>query len=210
MAWTTPRTWVAGETLTAALMNQQVRDNWNAAFPTGSLHFRMQAATSVETTVDGFALEANGVAVSRTTYSALQTKLAGLSYPFGSGDGSTTMNLPDLRGRAVVMHATSGGHSSVNALGDSDGVALASRTPAMSDTVSISGSTSTDGSHVHAEVAPNENIAYDGATYTGRAYWWGSPPNTASAGSHSHTFSDTDSVNVTAPYLVVGIWAVKY
>lgn len=30
MAWTTPRTWVAGETVTAAIMNSHVRDNFNA------------------------------------------------------------------------------------------------------------------------------------------------------------------------------------
>jgi hypothetical protein len=29
MAWTTPRTWVAGEVLTAALLNAQLRDNFN-------------------------------------------------------------------------------------------------------------------------------------------------------------------------------------
>lgn len=29
MAWTTPRTWVAGETVTAAIMNTHVRDNLN-------------------------------------------------------------------------------------------------------------------------------------------------------------------------------------
>lgn len=30
MAWTTPRTWVAGETVTAAIMNTYVRDEYNA------------------------------------------------------------------------------------------------------------------------------------------------------------------------------------
>ncbi len=30
MAWTSPRTWVAGETVTAALMNAHVRDNFKA------------------------------------------------------------------------------------------------------------------------------------------------------------------------------------
>lgn len=30
MSWTTPRTWVAGETVTAALMNAHVRDNLDA------------------------------------------------------------------------------------------------------------------------------------------------------------------------------------
>lgn len=40
-------------------------------------------------------LKANGAAVSRTTYSALFTEIG---TTFGSGDGSTTFNLPDLRG----------------------------------------------------------------------------------------------------------------
>lgn len=40
-------------------------------------------------------LKANGAAVSRTTYAAL---FAVLGTTFGAGDGSTTFNLPDLRG----------------------------------------------------------------------------------------------------------------
>lgn len=40
-------------------------------------------------------LKANGAAVSRTTYAAL---FAALGTTFGVGDGSTTFNLPDLRG----------------------------------------------------------------------------------------------------------------
>lgn len=35
MAYTTPRTWVTGELVTAAMLNQQIRDNENAAFPLG-------------------------------------------------------------------------------------------------------------------------------------------------------------------------------
>lgn len=33
MAWSTPRTWTTGETVTAAHMNQEVRDNLNAVLP---------------------------------------------------------------------------------------------------------------------------------------------------------------------------------
>ena len=40
-------------------------------------------------------LKANGAAVSRTTYAALFSKIG---TTFGTGDGSTTFNLPDLRG----------------------------------------------------------------------------------------------------------------
>ena len=41
-------------------------------------------------------LKCNGAAVSRTTYAAL---FAVVGVGFGAGDGSTTFNLPDLRGR---------------------------------------------------------------------------------------------------------------
>ena len=40
-------------------------------------------------------LKANGAAVSRTTYAAL---FSAIGTTYGSGDGSTTFNLPDLRG----------------------------------------------------------------------------------------------------------------
>jgi phage-related tail fiber protein len=40
-------------------------------------------------------LKANGAAVSRTTYAAL---FAAIGTTYGAGDGSTTFNLPDLRG----------------------------------------------------------------------------------------------------------------
>ena len=35
MAWTTPRTWVTGELVTAALMNTHLKDNLNAIVPVG-------------------------------------------------------------------------------------------------------------------------------------------------------------------------------
>jgi microcystin-dependent protein len=43
-------------------------------------------------------LECNGTAVSRTTYAALFTAI---STTWGAGDGSTTFNVPDLRGEFV-------------------------------------------------------------------------------------------------------------
>jgi len=43
-------------------------------------------------------LKANGAAVSRTTYAAL---FATIGTIFGAGDGSTTFNLPDLRGEFI-------------------------------------------------------------------------------------------------------------
>ena len=60
-----------------------------AAVPSGAVfYFAANSAPS------GY-LEANGAAISRTTYAAL---FAVVGTTFGSGDGSTTFNLPDLRG----------------------------------------------------------------------------------------------------------------
>lgn len=43
-------------------------------------------------------LKANGAAISRAAYSALFSKIGTM---FGAGDGSTTFNLPDLRGEFI-------------------------------------------------------------------------------------------------------------
>ena len=43
-------------------------------------------------------LKANGAAISRTTYQAL---FAAIGTTYGAGDGSTTFNVPDLRGEFV-------------------------------------------------------------------------------------------------------------
>lgn len=55
---------------------------------------------SAQTANHGNWLVCDGSAISRTTYSALYTLFLGLTptLPFGPGDGSTTFNLPDLRG----------------------------------------------------------------------------------------------------------------
>jgi microcystin-dependent protein len=44
----------------------------------------------------------DGRAISRTTYAALFTALGGAGTPYGIGDGSTTFNIPDFRGRVAV------------------------------------------------------------------------------------------------------------
>jgi phage-related tail fiber protein len=54
-------------------------------------------AWTTSTAPSGY-LECNGTAVSRVTYAALY---AIIGTTFGSGDGSTTFNLPDLRGEFI-------------------------------------------------------------------------------------------------------------
>ena len=63
-----------------------------AAVPTGSVH---QMATTV---VPAGYLKCNGAAISRTTYADL---FAVIGTTWGAGDGSTTFNVPELRGEFV-------------------------------------------------------------------------------------------------------------
>lgn len=55
------------------------------------------AAFATSTAPSGW-LKANGAAVSRTTYSVL---FAAIGTTFGAGNGTTTFNLPDLRGEFI-------------------------------------------------------------------------------------------------------------
>ena len=84
-----------------------------------------------------------GQAVSRTTYAAL---FAVISTTFGVGDGSTTFNLPDMRGRVPVGQDDMGGTAAnritaANAIGVSGG--------ASTHTLSISEIPSHSHSHSH-------------------------------------------------------------
>ena len=71
----------------------------------------------------------DGTAVSRTTYADLFDEIGTV---YGTGDGSTTFNVPDLQGRMVVGKGT---HADVDTLGESDGSALANRRPKHKHTV---------------------------------------------------------------------------
>jgi len=227
MSWTAPVTWTSGEVLTAADLNQQLRDNLNAAFPVGTIMYFMQNGTSVATVINGFALECNGVAVSRTTYTNLNTLLSGMSYPFGSGDGSTTFNLPDTRGRALY-HMAASGNADVNGIGDSDGVALASRTPKHNTTV---------GSHNHSGSSLTATVTDPGHSHTSVTTTAAGSSTAAARGNgvaSSNVGTTTETTGVTvgmsgntgstapsggpggsrpsdlSPWLVAGIFACKF
>lgn len=91
----------------------------NAAVPTGGL------VPFAGATAPAGWLVCDGAAVSRASYPDL---FAVIGTTYGTGDGSSTFNLPDLRGRAIYG-VSPGGNSTVDARGDNEGVAAASRTP---------------------------------------------------------------------------------
>ena len=66
-------------------------------------------------------LKANGAAVSRTTYAAL---FAAIGTTFGTGDGSTTFNLPDLRGEFLRGWDDGRGVDAGRAFGERQGDAI--------------------------------------------------------------------------------------
>jgi hypothetical protein len=186
MAWTNPKTWVPGELVTAAQLNQYIRDNMNAMFPVGSYLLRAASYTTTETAVEGRWLQCNGAAVSRTTYAALFAYLNSLTpaLPFGVGNGSTTFTLPDLRGR--TPYAT-GEHSTVDAMGDSDGTAIASRGP----------------SHNHVTTI----VAHGSGGNNNTAFGLGDVG--VSSTNVNYTSGGGGALNVPG-YLVVGSWFIKY
>ncbi|MCY1167133.1 Phage Tail Collar Domain protein [compost metagenome] len=74
-------------------------------------------------------LKANGAAVSRTTYAALFTAI---STTFGVGDGSTTFNVPDLRGEFIRGWDDSRGIDAARAFGSAQGESFKNHTHAVS------------------------------------------------------------------------------
>lgn len=106
-------------------------------------------------------LSCDGSAVSRTTYATLY---AAIGTAWGVGDGSTTFNVPDLRGMFVRGTGTNATGSSSGAVGPSVGTYAA-------DT--YLNHTHTDSGHTHPYLAPTRGgTAGPGGVGTGYA-----PPN---------------------------------
>lgn len=101
----------------------------------------------------------DGAAVSRATYADLFTAI-GTAY--GSGDGSTTFNVPDMQGRAPFGKGT---HTEVDALGDNEGALLANRTPShhhiyasSQNTVVQTSGAAAQASNVNSKTTGNANL----------------------------------------------------
>lgn len=186
MAWTDPpKTWVTDELVDATDMNTHIRDQLIAILPVATLILRAAPYATVETAVEGRWLQCNGVAVSRTTYATLFNYLNSLSpaLPYGVGNGTTTFNLPDMRGRVPVAE---GEHADVDDMGESEGAAVANRRP----------------KHFH-------NSQYGSSSLGGTVPVIGSF-DTAVTNTYPTTPGSTNNVQDTPAYLVVGSWFIKF
>lgn len=103
----------ADNTITAAKLVAAVRD---ALMPVGSIFAYGGSAAPTSS----FVL-CDGSAISRSTYASLFTAL-GSGAVYGAGNGTTTFNVPDLRGRVPVGVDGAGARLSANdALGNTGG-----------------------------------------------------------------------------------------
>lgn len=104
----------------------------NGLWPVGSVIYH--AANSAPS---GY-LKANGAAVSRTTYAALFTAI---STTFGVGDGSTTFNVPDLRGEFLRGWDDGRGVDTGRVFGSAQAQDLQPHTHSLNAVISDSGAT---------------------------------------------------------------------
>jgi len=138
----------------------------NTIMPSGTI-----VQTARATSPDGWFL-CQGQAISRTTYATLYAAI-GTSY--GSGDGSTTFNIPDLQGR-VAVGKNSGTFASLGATGGTETVTLT--------IAQMPSHTHIQNSHNHIQDAHNHNHRqwiFNGAASSGTHYGFGYSSNTGAA-----------------------------
>lgn len=119
-------------------------------------------------------LMAAGQAISRTTYAAL---FAAIGTVYGAGDGSTTFNVPDLRGRAIFGRDDMGGSAAnriTNAVSGITGTTLGAT--GGNQNLAAHTHTVTDPGHTHTLTDPGHNhtLTDPGHSHgpsTGTSFW---------------------------------------
>ena len=147
----------------------------------------------------------DGTAVSRSTYASL---FAIIGTQYGTGDGTTTFNLPNLKGRTIV--GKDGSQTEFDVLGETGGAKTHTLTSAEmpshthtqdAHTHTFSGTTSTDGNHYHTSGANSNGFVAHATGGGGYAVGFSNAGAgemmfyryTDYAGSHTHTYSGTTS-----------------
>lgn len=127
-------TLILGPYESCAVVPNADASGWIAVFSGGAGGASGQVAAFAMNTAPVGWLKANGAAVSRTSYAAL---FAAIGTTFGVGDGSTTFNLPDLRGEFIRGWDDSRGVDSGRVFGSAQGGEIQSHSHTVSSSSPI-------------------------------------------------------------------------
>ena len=144
--------------------------SWNPVPPPGVI-----TAFAGSTAPTGYLL-CNGATVSRTTYASL---FAIIGTTYGSGDGSTTFAVPDLRSKMIVGVGQGSGLTN-RTLASSGGIET--KTLAISEMPSHNHSINDPG-HAHSQTTVNDDFNNSG----------GNPPGFSADGAGSRTWNNINS-----------------
>lgn len=181
---------LAGGTMTGVLNmgSQKITSLANGTAATDAVNFsQLSQAVPIGTMFDygGSVAPTNyllcfGQAISRTTYADL---FAVIGTTFGAGNGSTTFNVPDFRGRVSVGTDNMGGSAAnrVTTAGSGINGAAAGQSGGSQNTSLITGN------------IPSHNHTFSDTSSSAGGHSHTFSDTTSSAGSHNHTFSDTTS-----------------
>lgn len=171
--------WITGDTITAVRLNY-------GGFLAGDVKLTARSAVP-----NGW-LACDGAAISRTTYADL---FAAIGTAYGVGDGSTTFNVPNFLGRAVIGSG-SGSGLTARSRGDSSGSETHALTTSELAAHSHSHTHDTIGTHTH-----DINLGTDNTTagnLAARVSTGATTTPSVAGGGHTHAADATSTGSGTA------------
>ena len=195
---------VVGTTDTQTLTNKTIDGTSNTIrnVPAGTLTgFAGMVIPFAGTSAPSGYLMCDGSAVSRSTYATL---FAVVSTTYGSGDGTTTFNLPNLKGRVPVGFDAS--QTEFDSLGENGGEKTHTLTTAEMPSHNHGGAVTGTGTHIHTirngSADTNKNVSSGSVALSNASAY----TTASSEGGHAHGISaqgDGTAHNILQPYIAL-------
>lgn len=160
MSWTTPRTWVASEVVTAAMLNTHIRDNLNYLFssiyPVGSIYINANVSTNPATllgfgtwTAFGAGRMMVGFDSGQTEFDSAEETGGSKTHTLVSGEMPSHTHTQDAHTHTLYMPAGDGGFSQTDDAGSGNGSVGSAMAGAslISSTTATNQNTGGGGSH---------------------------------------------------------------
>lgn len=179
-------TWT-GHTLKA---NDPVMFTTSGALPTGLTASTTYYVVGASITANTFQVSSSAGGSAINTSGTQSGTHTAIHSPWGIGNGTTTFNVPDLRGEWVRGWDHGRGIDSNRSFGSSQSEMIGPH----NHTATSSGSTSSDGAHTHTTTTYDTGGATTGPLVTTSGTSFGTA-TTSSNGAHTHTVTVTTTVN---------------